>query len=398
MRLLHTGDWHLGRRLYGRERREEFQAFLQWLLEVLQSQAVDCLLVAGDVFDSATPPLWAQRLYFDFLWRLKETPCRHAVVIAGNHDAPALLDGPRELLAYLDIHVRGLPDLPPQQVLALRDRQGELELLVYADPFLRLRDLASARLDEDPQQQRQRALEAMGLRYRQAAEAMSALRGSSAVPTVVMGHLFAAGGLTGGEERDLSVGSLDAVPLDLFPSEADYLALGHIHRSQRIGQRDNWRYAGSPLALGFSESDQVKEVLLVDFDGATPQVQALAVPCFQRLARLSGTALELEQRLEEIGQSGEALWLELTCQDPIDGGLWERFSGILQGSPAEILRLRGGEALEGWIQEGDLAEEWSPLEVFQALLQERQVHPPEDQELTTLYQQVLEELRGEELP
>ncbi len=400
MRVLHTADWHLGRRLYGKERKAEFQSFLQWLLEVLRRESVDCLVVAGDVFDSAMPPLWAQRLYFDFLWRLRQTGCRWTVIIAGNHDSPALLDSPRELLEYLGVWVRGLPSQDPgDEILALRNSEGDLELIVYADPFLRTRDLCPALQDEDPQEQRRRALEALGTRYSQAMKQMVQLRGGAPVPMVAMGHLFAAGGRMDGEERDLAVGSLDFVPLDLFPSELDYLALGHIHRSQRVGKRENWRYSGSPIAMGFSEVGQRKEVLLVDFEGSKAEVRGLEVPCFHRLARLEGSPEKLEQDLQDLCQKGEPLWLELSCAGKADPGLWERFQQIIKGSAVEILRLRSSLNDGPLLPDSfDLMEDWSPEKVFEALLTERQIAGPEARDLMALYRQVLEDLRQEEAP
>ena len=107
MNLLHTSDWHLGRTLYGRKRHEEFAAFLDWLAETIERHAVDVLLVAGDVFDTSAPGPRVQALYYRFLCRVAASRCRHAVVIAGNHDSPAFLDAPRELLKALDVHVVG---------------------------------------------------------------------------------------------------------------------------------------------------------------------------------------------------------------------------------------------------------------------------------------------------
>ena len=107
MKILHTSDWHIGRTLYGRRRYEEFEAFLAWLLATVEREQVAALLIAGDVFDSSTPGIRAQELYYRFLCRVAGSCCRHVVAIAGNHDSPSFLEAPRELLRALDVHVVG---------------------------------------------------------------------------------------------------------------------------------------------------------------------------------------------------------------------------------------------------------------------------------------------------
>ena len=107
MRILHTSDWHIGRTLYGRKRYEEFEAFLTWLAETIQENAIDALLVAGDVFDTSAPSNRAQELYYRFLCRVATSSCRHVIVVAGNHDSPSFLNAPKELLKALNVHVVG---------------------------------------------------------------------------------------------------------------------------------------------------------------------------------------------------------------------------------------------------------------------------------------------------
>ena len=127
MRVLHTSDWHIGRTLYGRKRYEEFEAFLTWLAETIQQNAIDALLVAGDVFDTSAPSNRAQELYYRFLCRVAASSCRHVVVVAGNHDSPSFLNAPKELLKALDVHVVGSStESPEDEVLVLRNEQDAL--------------------------------------------------------------------------------------------------------------------------------------------------------------------------------------------------------------------------------------------------------------------------------
>lgn len=147
MRALHTSDWHIGRTLYGRKRYEEFEAFLTWLAETIQQNAVDALLVAGDIFDTSAPSNRAQELYYRFLCRVAASSCRH-VVVADNHDSPSFLNAPKELLKALDVHVVGNSTVPEDEVLVLRNDQDTPELFVCAVPYLRDRDIRVAEAGE----------------------------------------------------------------------------------------------------------------------------------------------------------------------------------------------------------------------------------------------------------
>ena len=121
MKVLHTSDWHLGRSLYGKKRYEEFSQFLDWVEQTVEREKVEVLLVAGDVFDTATPGNKAQNLYYQFLFRLSKSCCSHVVIIGGNHDSPSFLNAPKSLLSVLNVHVVGAKtDDIEDEVLVLR--------------------------------------------------------------------------------------------------------------------------------------------------------------------------------------------------------------------------------------------------------------------------------------
>jgi len=133
MKILHTSDWHLGRSLYGRKRYDEFSACLDWLAEFIQTESVDALLIAGDVFDTSTPSNRAQELYYRFLCKVSASRCRHIVVIAGNHDSPSFLNAPKELFRALNVHVVGsITENPEDEVITLTDSSGIPEAIVCA--------------------------------------------------------------------------------------------------------------------------------------------------------------------------------------------------------------------------------------------------------------------------
>jgi len=279
--ILHTSDWHLGRRLYGRMRYEEFEAFLSWLEETISAQKVDVLIVAGDIFDTMTPSNRAQALYFEFLGRVSKSCCQHVVIVAGNHDSPTFLDAPSQVLKFLNVHVIGTAcDDLTDEVLVLGDVDGTPHCIIAAVPYLRDRDVRNSSAGESAKTKDANVIAGICAHYDGVAEIATAKQAELAkshkrhIPIIATGHLFAAGGTTTDDDgvRELYVGSLGKISADMFDECFDYVALGHLHVPQRVGGRESIRYSGSPIAMGFGEARQQKQVLLVKFGEASKQV------------------------------------------------------------------------------------------------------------------------------
>lgn len=190
MKLLHTSDWHLGRTLYGKRRYDEFEAFLNWLAQIIVQQGVDVLLVAGDVFDTTAPSNRAQQLYYRFLCQVAASGCRHVVIIAGNHDSPSFLDAPRELLRAMDVHVVGSGENLQDEVLVLRNGQGVPELIVCAVPYLRDRDIRQVVAGESVADKERKLLDGIRGHYAAVADLAEQQRDilGVKVPIVATGH------------------------------------------------------------------------------------------------------------------------------------------------------------------------------------------------------------------
>ena len=232
LRVLHTSDWHLGRSLYGHKRYEEFDCMLDWMVSTIETEFIDVLLIAGDIFDTTTPSNRAMQQYYDFLRRVSATQCQHIVIIGGNHDSPTFLNAPRQLLQALNVHVVGAAlDDPAEEVLLLRDSQQQPMMIVCAVPYLRDRDIRQSEAGESMADKEQKLLSGIALHYQQvvaAAETLRAEPGSTEtsvkksetgidVPIIGMGHLFTAGAQTVEDDgvRDLYVGSLAHVGPDI---------------------------------------------------------------------------------------------------------------------------------------------------------------------------------------
>jgi len=305
VKILHTSDWHIGHSLYGRKRTEEHRAFLDWLAATLKQEGIDVLLVAGDIFDSGTPSNKSLELYYTFLRRVTESGCRHVVITGGNHDSPSVLNAPREVLRFLDIHIIGsVTEDPGDEVLILRNQEGCAEIIVCAVPYLRDRDIREAEVDESLDDKSKKLIAGITGHYQKIGSLAIEYRNleGNNIPIVAMGHLFTTCALGSDSDgiRDLYIGTLAHVAADAFPDCFDYLALGHLHIPQKVGNSKTKRYSGSPLPLSFGEAGQTKSVQIISFHGTTAEVAPLPIPCFLRLETIRGDVPAILARLGEL--------------------------------------------------------------------------------------------------
>ena len=264
LRLLHTSDWHLGHWLHDLSREHEHGRFLAWLLDTIEREQVDALLIAGDVFEQASPPVPAMAMWFEFLANARRRfPSLDVVVIGGNHDSPARLDAPNPVLRPLGVHIVGaMRDGPDDLIVPVRDRDGRIGAWVAAVPFLRPSDLPRPQQPtDDPLIEGVRAVYADVLgALRERREAEQAI--------VAMGHCYMVGTeLSYMSERRILGGNQHALPVNIFPDDVAYAALGHLHQPQRVGKREHVRYCGAPVPLAMNEARYRSQVVIVDLDG-----------------------------------------------------------------------------------------------------------------------------------
>ncbi|MBV7673562.1 exonuclease SbcCD subunit D [Streptomyces halstedii] len=302
MRILHTSDWHLGRSFHRVSLLDAQAAFLDRLVETVARHQVDVVVVAGDVYDRAVPPLTAVRLFDDALHRLAGARVP-TVMISGNHDSARRLGVGAGLIARAGIHLRTDPADCATPVL-LPDAHGDVAFygLPYLEPAL-VRDILGA-----AEAGHEAVLGAAMERVR--ADLAGRPDGTR---SVVLAHAFVAGGEPSDSERDITVGGVAAVPAGVFDG-VDYVALGHLHGCQTVTERV--RYSGSPLAYSFSEHTHRKTMWLIDL-GPDGEITAerLDCPVPRPLARLRGrldTLLE-DPALERHRES----WVEATLTDPV---------------------------------------------------------------------------------
>lgn len=484
--ILHTSDWHLGRRLYGRMRYEEFEAFLSWLQETISAQKVDVLIVAGDIFDTMTPSNRAQALYYEFLGKVSKLCCEHIVIVAGNHDSPTFLDAPSQVLKFLNVHVIGTAcDDLNDEVLVLDAIDGTPHCIIAAVPYLRDRDVRGSHAGESADSKDANVIKGIRAHYDEVASIAKARQEhlSNAhqrhIPIIATGHLFAAGSKTTEDDgvRDLYVGSLGQISADMFDDGFDYVALGHLHVPQRVGGCEHIRYSGSPIAMGFGEAKQQKQVLLVEFGEVekslsdestilqpanttskvekvakkaviqTPefmddlfgfveqeesaainvneepftqskamqldstfttsdltsqrlhhdesrqmQVISLPIPCFQKLAQITGDLTAIAATIKSLKPS-ESIWLEVIYDgDEIVNELREEVNAMIEGLTCEVLKIKNTRTYNKVLnqqQSSETLQDLNELDVFDKCLEINGIADTQKASLRSAYQQIL---------
>ncbi|MET8681660.1 exonuclease SbcCD subunit D [Streptomyces sp. NPDC004647] len=319
MRILHTSDWHLGRSFHRVNLLPAQAAFIDHLVETVREQRADAVLVAGDVYDRAVPPLAAVELYDSALTRLAGLGVP-TIMISGNHDSARRLGVGAGLMERSGIHLRTDPAGCAVPVV-LADEHGEVALygLPYLEPALVREELGA------PKAGHAAVLAAAMDRVRADLAARPA-----GTRSVVLAHAFVSGAATSDSERDITVGGVAAVPADVFDG-VDYAALGHLHGCQTIS--DRIRYSGSPIAYSFSEVHHRKSMWLIELGpGGALETERLDCPVPRPLGRIRG---RIEDLLEDPGLARyEEAWVEATLTDAVRpyepmARLAERFPHVL---------------------------------------------------------------------
>ncbi|MBA5599587.1 exonuclease subunit SbcD [Pectobacterium aroidearum] len=409
MRIIHTADWHLGQYFYTKSRAAEHQAFLHWLIAQVEQHQVDAIIVAGDIFDNGSPPSYAREMYYSFVVELQRTGCQ-LIILGGNHDSVAMLNESRDLLACLNTRVIACAsDDPAQQVLLLENRQQQPGALLCAIPFLRPRDVLTSKAGQSGDEKQLALQEAITAHYQQCYQRACQKRDELGLPLPIIatGHLTTIGATASESVRDIYIGTLDAFPAQAFPP-ADYIALGHIHRPQRVTQSEHIRYSGSPIPLSFDELNSEKSVCLVSFTpdaspSIPPQIDTLPIPITQPMQLIKGNLSDIERQLSAFQhyQGDKPVWLdiEISTQDYLSD-MQKRIQAMTENLPVEVLLLRRTreQRLQAMTrQDKETLNELSVHDVFERrLATETDMEEGRQQRIRTLFNQVIDELENSE--
>ena len=445
MKILHTSDWHIGRTLYEKKRYDEFEQFFIWLLQTLESENIDVLLIAGDIFDTGTPSNKAQELYYKFLCNVNKTKCQHIVIIGGNHDSASFLNAPQSILKSINVHVVGAisnniedevfildilktPNIDLEKITKSIPSPEISKLIICAVPYLRDKDIRTVNAGESLEDKAQNLIQGIKEHYSAVAELALEKRDElykecinkkpAYIPIIGTGHLFAAGGIAGDGVRDLYVGSLAYVNIEAFPKCFDYVALGHLHIAQSLGGTEHVRYSGSPIPMGFGEAKQIKKLITIDFpenkpenhihqepclagSPVKPSINEVSIPNFQMLERISGNLDHITQKIKELKTNHSNAWLEIEYTGlEIIPDLKAKLDETILESNLEIRRIKNKRISESIIESRFSQEnlkDLNPNEVFDKCLEINKVEETDRILLKASYQEILNSILEEDI-
>lgn len=413
MNILHTADWHIGQLFHEYDRTYEHQQFLDWLLVTLTTERIDVLLVSGDVFDLSNPSAASIKMFYSFLNRaVKQNPDLQVIVTAGNHDSASRLESPKPLLESSNIHIVGLIEKDEngsidysKMTLPLKDKTGNTKAWCIAAPFLRMGDYPSIPDCANPYAEGVTA-------FYKAAYAYAASLEEAGQAIIAMGHLHARQAEVGDIDKmeRLIMGGVECISATAFDNNIRYVALGHIHKAQRIGGKEHIRYCGSPLPMSFSETHYKHQVIVFKI-GADhiEELKAIEIPVsvpLQRVPAVHSALPEVLASLQQLaafeGDSQTAPYLEVrVLLEGPEPGLRHKVETVLAGKKFRLakidVRYNRAEKQPGESSavRAEALKELKPLEVLHKVYQSKYNNPiPED--LQQLFQQVAQEVNEPE--
>ncbi|HET9476978.1 MAG TPA: exonuclease SbcCD subunit D C-terminal domain-containing protein [Dehalococcoidia bacterium] len=389
MRFLHTSDWHVGKPLRNQKRDDEYVAALAEVLDIAGREAVDCVLVAGDIFDSVAPPPEAERIVFEFFRDLIGARIP-AVIIAGNHDHPRRMHAFSRVLDLVDVHVRGEPVVAADGgIVEVRSRDGKETAVIAALPWVserKVRDFES--------------LFAGGEHFAEYAQGVAEMMKHLAksfrpdAVNILLAHLFLSGAVVApeGGERALHVGNVYAVNPQMIPATAQYAALGHVHKPQEFALANAY-YSGSLLQCDFGEAGQQKGVNIIDaVPGGKAKVQAIPLTRVKQLQNIGSSkeGFTLDQIREAAPDAGDAYFKVFVKADRPVPGLAQEVRDILPNAVDIVVEHAIREGEEPPIEMG----RQSPVELFTAYYADLHSGAEPPPELMSLFNRLHEEVTG----
>ena len=396
MRLFHTSDWHLGQSLHGQERDFEHACFLTWLLGQLHLRQPDALLIAGDIFDTVNPPVKAQERLYQFIVEAHEQqPKLDIVMIAGNHDSGSRIELPGLLMRRLRTHALGRVhwldegQLDAERLLIpLTNSRGKVAGWCLALPFLRPAEVTGPQLGDD-------YVQGITQVHQQLIKAAMAKRKKDQALVAISHAHMAGGSISEDSERSLIIGNAEALPAKLFDPAISYVALGHLHKPQKVNREERIRYSGSPIPLSFAEIGYPHQVLEIELEGSQlVSVEPRLVPRAVALQRIGPAPLaELLEQLAELPvidlleDPNRQPWLEVRVRlDEPQPDLRQQIESALQGKAVRLVRISAEYAGRSALDEDQLQfvelSQMTPQDLFSRVWEQAYGNPVDEQTLS----------------
>lgn len=406
MKILHTADWHIGQLFHEYDRNFEHQQFLNWLVQTLQKQQIDVLLISGDVFDISNPAAASIKMFYTFLNQAtKANPNLQIIITAGNHDSASRLEAPKPLLESSNVHIIGLVEKDTdgnidyeKLIIPIHDEDGKIRVWCLAIPFLRMGDYPTIADCDNPYTEGVTAL------YKETFEYV-AQKKQNGQSIIAMGHLHAQHAeITELDKTErLIMGGVECISANVFHPDIKYVALGHIHKAQRIGGKEHIRYSGSPLPMSFSELNYKHQVIVFDIDQEISNLEVVEIPLFVPLQRIPlnhqplHEVIALLEQLPEMDSATETtpyLEVKVLLEGP-EPALRHKVETALAGKKVRLAKIEpkypasNREAPEFITPEK--LNELQPIDVFGKVYQSR-YNSEVPTEILRLFQQVAQEV------
>ena len=386
MRIIHTSDWHLGHTLMDKTREEEMRSFFSFLIDVIIKEKVDALLISGDIFDTGTPSNAALSLYYSFLASIKNTECKDVFIIAGNHDSPALLSAPKEILEMVNVHIYATKeDIKPYVI-------GE-KVVVLPIPFPRdheLRRLVQGGTIKEEDDRLRLAIEEL---YKTETEKTASAYPS--LPIVAMGHLMATN-INVEDKPDLYIGGLGSIDSGSFPKALSYVALGHIHKKMNLNSSGTLCYSGSPIPFSFKEAKDTKVLKLVEIEGSETKVSDITIPRFRNLFQIKGDKESIEKELKSLVEDKEEGWVSIEITESgVSSSLRSFCESITEQTGLEIIHIKDTTVSKRLLETEEEIESLDSLseeDIFSKFLDEKEIKNERKDDLLTLFREILQQL------
>lgn len=395
IKIIHTADWHLGQTFYNYDRSKEHAMFLDWLCTVIKEHHIDLLLIAGDIFDTPNPSAEAQRMYYHFLKRVtQENVGLQIIVTAGNHDSAARIEAPSPLLNVFNVQVSGM--------VHYKDGEIDFDSMIMpiagngcclAVPYLRHNDLPAA----------ESYSEGVAKMY---SELYARARKKGYHPIIAMGHLQASGAevSVGDTSEHAIIGGMEGIDTGFCAEGIAYTALGHLHKAQRVGRKENVRYSGAPLPMSFAELRNKQGVTEVTIEGNGFSQEQILFDTPAKLLSIPQKPQSIDIVLEEIAKlpAGEphdyAPFLEIkVLVTTIDPTIRQRIDDALKGKAVRLANIAatsniGRENGEGRPMTYDEFKRTEPLELIKEIYRRNRQHTM-DKEIEKLLVEVINEVK-----
>lgn len=406
MKILHTADWHIGQLFHEYDRTYEHQQFLNWLIDTLQTEQIDVLLISGDVFDISNPSASSIKMFYSFLNKAtKVKPDLQIIITAGNHDSASRLEAPKPLLESSNVHIIGLVEKDAEGnidyeklLVPICDDSKNVKIWCLAIPFLRMGDYPTILNCANPYTEGVTAL------YKDAFEYAS-LKKQDGQAIIAMGHLHTHHAEVSDLDKTerLIMGGVECIPATAFHQDIKYVALGHIHKAQRIGGKEHIRYSGSPLPMSFSELNYKHQVVVFELEEEISELKSIEIPLSVPLLRIPQTAeplheviglLENLSELDDMKEPFPYLEVRILLEEP-EPALRHKIETALMGKKVRLAKIdvkypASTQQVSEFITPEKL-NELQPIDIFGKVYQHRYNSEIPDM-ILQLFQQVTQEI------